>query len=78
MLARLARTEGEVHGLQQMIDEDRACVDVLTQISAARAALDRVALAVLDDHVRRTLTEGEPEHAADEVLAAVARLLRAG
>ena len=78
LAARLARIEGQVRGLQRMIGEDRACVDVLTQIAAAQAALDKVALALLDDHVQRTLRGGEHEQAADEVLAAVARLLRAG
>lgn len=61
-----------------MLGEDRAWVDVLTLIAAAQAALDEVALALLDDHVQRTLGGGDHEHAADEVLAAVARLLRAG
>lgn len=75
---RLARIEGQVRGLQRMIDEDRACSDVLTQIGAAQAALERVALALLDDHVRRTLYDGECEQAASEILDAVARLLRAG
>ena len=79
LTARLARIEGQVRGLQRMIGRiDRACVDVLTQIAAAQAALDKVSLALLDDHVQRALRGGEHEQAADDVLAAVARLLRAG
>ena len=74
---RLARIEGQVRGLQRMIGEDRACSEVLTQIAAAQAALDKVARALLDDHVRRTLHDGECEQAGSEILDAVARLLRA-
>ncbi|HEV2753698.1 MAG TPA: metal-sensitive transcriptional regulator, partial [Solirubrobacteraceae bacterium] len=50
--ARLARIEGQVRGIQRMVDEDRYCIDVLTQISAVQAALDKVALGLLDDHAR--------------------------
>ena len=49
---RLARIEGQVRGIQRMVDEDRYCIDVLTQISAVQAALDKVALGLLDDHAR--------------------------
>lgn len=75
---RLAHVEGQVRGVQRMIDDDRPCVEILTQIAAAQAALDKVALALLDDHVRGTLAEGDRERAAGEALDAVARLLRAG
>ena len=47
--ARLARIEGQVRGIQRMVDEDRYCIDVLTQVAAVKAALDKVALALLDD-----------------------------
>ena len=54
--ARLARIEGQVRGVSKMVDDDRYCVDVLTQINAIRAALDNVALGLLDGHVRHCLT----------------------
>ena len=52
---RLARIEGQVRGVSRMVDEDRYCIDVLTQISAIQAALDKVALGLLDDHARHCL-----------------------
>jgi len=52
LLRRLARVEGQVRGVTRMIEEDRYCIDVLTQIEAAEAALNKVALGLLDDHVR--------------------------
>ena len=78
--ARLARVEGQVRGVSKMVDEDRYCVDVLTQINAIRAALDNVALGLLDGHVRHCLTpEGsgptEPEAQAEELMTAVGRML---
>ncbi len=78
LLKRLSRAEGQVRGVARMVEEDRYCMDVLTQISAARAALDRVALAVLDEHVRHCVVGGhgpgtEQERIA-ELMAAVGRL----
>jgi CsoR family transcriptional regulator, copper-sensing transcriptional repressor len=52
---RLARIEGQVRGVARMVEEDRYCIDVLTQISAIQAALDRVGLGLLDDHARHCL-----------------------
>ena len=52
LLTRLARVEGQVRGVTRMVEEDRYCIDVLTQIEAAEAALNKVALGLLDDHVR--------------------------
>ena len=52
LLARLRRIEGQVRGVERMVDEDRYCIDVLTQIGAIQAALDKVALGLLDDHAR--------------------------
>lgn len=79
---RLRRIEGQVRGLQRMVDEDAYCIDVLTQISAATKALQAVALALLDDHlghcVAEALTAGGSV-ATDKVAeasAAVARLVR--
>jgi len=80
LLARLARVEGQVRGIARMVDEDRYCIDVLTQISAIQAALDKIALGLLDDHARHCLMgEGEgpttPEAQADELMAAVGRIV---
>ena len=54
---RLARIEGQVRGVQRMVDEDRYCIDVLQQISAIQAALNKVALGLVDDHVRHCMTD---------------------
>jgi DNA-binding FrmR family transcriptional regulator len=77
---RLARIEGQVRGVSRMVDEDRYCIDVLTQISAIQAALDKVALGLLDDHTRHCLIEGQggpedPDARADELMSAIGRLL---
>jgi DNA-binding FrmR family transcriptional regulator len=80
LLDRLARIEGQVRGIRGMVDDDRHCIDVLTQISAVHAALDKVALGLLDRHVRLGLTamlgqRNEADDQADEVMVAVGRLL---
>ncbi len=78
---RLRRIEGQVRGVQGMVDEDRYCIDVLTQISAIQAALDKVALGLLDDHARHCVMGAEGEAQADktdELMAAVGRLMRRG
>jgi DNA-binding FrmR family transcriptional regulator len=75
LLRRLKRAEGQVRGLQQMIEDERYCIDILTQIAATRAALDGVALKILEDHVRHCVREGGEEKAA-EVTAAIERLIR--
>ena len=72
---RLKRIEGQVRGLQRMIDEERYCIDVLTQIAAVNAALDSVALKVLEDHVAHCVRDGGDEKVA-ELVDAVARLVR--
>jgi len=83
LLARLARVEGQVRGLQRMIDEDTYCIDVLTQISAATKALQSVALGLLDEHVRHCVTHAEgrdgtetPDDMINEAMQAFERLLR--
>ena len=78
---RLARIEGQVRGISRMVDEDRYCVDILTQISAIRAALDKVALGLLDDHARHCLVGGgggptDPEEQVRELMGAVGRMLQ--
>jgi DNA-binding FrmR family transcriptional regulator len=78
LLTRLRRIEGQVRGVQGMVDDDRYCIDVLTQISAVQAALDKVALGLLDDHARHCLVAGDTDDRADELMAAVGRLIRRG
>ena len=76
---RLARIEGQVRGLQRMVDEDRYCIDVITQISAVQAALDKVALGLLDDHARHCVIGGKEEDQTErttELMSAVGRLMR--
>ena len=78
---RLRRIEGQVRGIQGMVEEDRYCIDVLTQISAVQAALDKVALGLLDEHARHCVVGGPDDKQADrtdELMAAVARLMRRG
>lgn len=80
LLGRLAKIQGQVRGVAGMIEVDRYCIDVVTQINAARAALDRVALGLLDGHVRHCLVEGHgvPEDndaRADELMGAVGRMI---
>ena len=79
LVARLKRIEGQTRGVQRMVDEDRYCIDVLTQISAIQAALDKVALGLLDDHVKHCVVggagPGTQEELTDEMMAAVGRLL---
>ncbi|HTZ85400.1 MAG TPA: metal-sensitive transcriptional regulator [Solirubrobacteraceae bacterium] len=78
---RLARIEGQVRGVAKMVAEDRYCIDVLTQIAAIEAALDKVALGLLDDHARVCVMGGEDEarsERTEEMMAAVGRLLRRG
>ena len=82
LLKRLRRLEGQVRGVERMVDEDRYCIDVLTQISAIQAALDKVALGLLNDHAEHCVVHGAaaatPEENVEEMMAAVARLMRRG
>jgi DNA-binding FrmR family transcriptional regulator len=77
--ARLARIEGQVRGIQRMVDEDRYCIDILTQVAAVKAALDKVALALLDDHVSHCVVDavrgGTGEQKVKELTAAIGRYL---
>jgi DNA-binding FrmR family transcriptional regulator len=78
---RLRRIEGQVRGVQGMVDDDRYCIDILTQISAIQAALDKVALGLLDEHARHCVMDAEDAEKADktgELMAAVGRLMRRG
>lgn len=81
LLARLRRIEGQIRGIEGMVSDDRYCIDILTQISAAQAALDKVALGLLDDHAHHcVLGAGEDERGekTEELMAAVGRLMRRG
>lgn len=78
---RLRRIEGQVRGVERMVEEDRYCIDILTQISAIQAALDKVGLALLDDHARHCVISGPDalkEDRTEELMSAVARLMRRG
>jgi DNA-binding FrmR family transcriptional regulator len=78
---RLRRIEGQVRGVQKMVDEDRYCIDVLTQIAAIQAALDKVALGLLDGHAHTCVSGAEPteqDARTAEMMAAVGRLMRRG
>src|ERR1700738_2576454 len=79
---RLRRIEGQVRGIAKMIDEDKYCIDVLTQISAVNSALQSVALGLLEEHLGHCVTQAVPEGGDEadaklaEASAAIARLVR--
>jgi DNA-binding FrmR family transcriptional regulator len=78
LLKRLARIEGQVRGVSKMVAEERYCIDVLTQIGAVQAALDKVALGLLDDHTRNCVVAaegGERAEKVDELMAALGRFV---
>jgi DNA-binding FrmR family transcriptional regulator len=79
--ARLRRIEGQVRGVQKMVEDDRYCIDVLTQIGAIQAALDKVALGLLDGHAHTCVVGAEPDEREErtaEMMAAIGRLMRRG
>jgi CsoR family transcriptional regulator, copper-sensing transcriptional repressor len=79
---RLRRIEGQVRGIERMVEDDRYCIDVLTQISAVQAALDKVALGLLDDHAHHCVIGASDPELQDErtaeLMGAVGRLMRRG
>jgi len=81
-LKRLRRVEGQIRGLQRMVEEDTYCIDVLTQVSAATRALESVALLLLEEHLGHCVTHAihaggsEAEDKIKEASAAIARLVR--
>ena len=84
LVKRLHRIEGQVRGIERMVEEDRYCIDVLTQISAATTALESLAFVILDDHVNHCVAgafaSGDPaaaEEKSRELLQAVHRFARA-
>lgn len=81
LLKRLRRLEGQVRGVERMVEEDRYCIDVVTQITAIQAALDKVALGLLEGHASHCIIGGDPSQADErtaELMAAVKRLMRHG
>ena len=81
LLHRLARIKGQVGGIERMVEQDRYCIDVLTQIAAIQAALDKVALGLLDGHARTCVLDSptdQREQRTTELMAAVGRLMRRG
>lgn len=82
LLNRLRRVEGQVRGLQRMVDEDTYCIDILTQVSAATKALETVALSLMDEHLRHCVSDAvrvggeEADEKLREASAAIARLVR--
>jgi CsoR family transcriptional regulator, copper-sensing transcriptional repressor len=80
LLGRLRRIEGQIRGIEGMVTDDRYCIDVLTQIAAARAALDKVALGLLDDHAHHCVVGAgsarERDEKTAELMEAVGRLMR--
>ena len=80
LLKRLNRIEGQIRGVSGMVQDDKYCIDILTQVSAAKAALDKVALELLRDHAKHCLTNEESyTHSktdkADELVGAISRML---
>ncbi len=80
LLKRLARIEGQVRGISRMVDEDRYCIDVITQINSIQAALDKVSLGLLDGHARHCLIghgggPTDPDEQVQELMGAVGRML---
>ena len=81
LLARLKRIEGQIRGIEGMVTDDRYCIEILTQISAAQAALDKVALGLLDGHAHTCVVGAEPDERdarTAEMMAAIGRLMRRG
>jgi DNA-binding FrmR family transcriptional regulator len=81
VLKRLRRIEGQVRGVERMVEEDRYCIDVVTQVTAIQAALDKVALELLTDHAAHCVVgaaEADQPERTEELMGAVRRLLRHG
>lgn len=82
VLNRLRRVEGQVRGLQRMVEDETYCIDILTQVAAATRALENVGLGLLDEHLRHCVTDAvraggeEADVKLSEASAAIARLVR--
>lgn len=80
LLKRLNRIEGQIRGVSNMVQDDKYCIDILTQVSAAKAALDKVALELLRDHAKHCLSNDDIHPSsegdkADELVGAISRML---
>jgi DNA-binding FrmR family transcriptional regulator len=80
LLKRLARVEGQVRGVAGMVENERYCIDILTQIAAIQAALDKISLGLIDGHARHCMqgkggAPSDPVEQVDELMGAVGRLL---
>lgn len=73
LIARLKRVEGQIRGIQRMLEEDRVCEDIVTQVMAARTALDQVSVHILDHHIQRCLRGDQP---ADEAMKSMQNALK--
>ena len=81
LVRRLHRIEGQVRGIERMIEDDRYCIDILTQISAVEATLEKVATGLLGDHTQHCVLGAAEDNKAErtqELMASVARLMRRG
>ena len=81
VLKRVRRIEGQVRGIEKMVDDDRYCIDIVTQVTAIQAALDKVALELLEDHAQHCVVGAEASQQGErteELMGAVKRLLRHG
>jgi DNA-binding FrmR family transcriptional regulator len=81
LLKRLRRIEGQVRGVERMVEDERYCIDVVTQITAIQAALDKVALGLLEEHAQHCVIgagAGRQEERTTELMGAVKRLMRHG
>lgn len=79
VVKRLNRAEGQVRGITKMVEEDKYCIDILTQISAAQSALDKVAVELVRDHAKHCMmnaeTDADKRAKADELVTAIGRML---
>lgn len=79
VLKRLKRAEGQVRGIARMVEEDTYCIDIMTQIGAAQAALDKIAIELMRDHAKycmtHTTSKQEQREKADELVGAISRML---
>lgn len=79
LVARLKRVEGQIRGIQRMLEEDRVCEDIVTQVMAARTALDQVSILLLDHHVQRCLcSDNTPEESMRTMQAALKMWMKLG
>ncbi len=80
ILKRLRRIEGQVRGIQKMVEDDKYCIDILTQVSSVSAATQKVGLIVLQDHmngcIKQALKSGKGQEKVDEVISAVDRFIK--